>query len=84
MRTTSPRPLPVQRRLAALNPLDPDEVQDLGVLCLQADRPGEAVDPLRAYLAGSTEAAEAPEIRPCSRSPGAAWPSRIERVPWVV
>jgi regulator of sirC expression with transglutaminase-like and TPR domain len=54
--------LPVQRRLAALNPLDPDEVRDLGVLCLRAERPGEAVDPLQDYLAASPSDARAPEI----------------------
>ena len=48
-----PSALPVQRRLAALNPHDPEEVHDLGVLCLHADRPGDAIDPLQAYLAAS-------------------------------
>jgi regulator of sirC expression with transglutaminase-like and TPR domain len=57
-----PSALPVQRRLAALNPLDADEVRDLGVLCLRAERPGEAIDPLQAYLAGSPPGARAPEI----------------------
>jgi regulator of sirC expression with transglutaminase-like and TPR domain len=40
----------VQRRLAALRPHDAEEVRDLGVLCLQAERPGEAIGPLQAYL----------------------------------
>ncbi len=57
-----PSAVPVQRRLAALNPFDADEVRDLGVLCLRAERPGEAVDPLRAYLAASPSDARAPEI----------------------
>jgi regulator of sirC expression with transglutaminase-like and TPR domain len=52
----------IQRRLAALNPRDADEVRDLGVLCLRAERPGEAVDPLRAYLESSPTDALAPEI----------------------
>ncbi len=45
-----PAVLPVQRRLAALNPRDVEEVRDLGVICLKAERPGEAVDPLEAFL----------------------------------
>ena len=58
-----PSALPIQRRLTALNPLDPKEVQDMGILCLNADRPGEAIDPLRKYLAGAADADEAEEIR---------------------
>jgi regulator of sirC expression with transglutaminase-like and TPR domain len=54
--------LPVQRRLAALNPRDADEVRDLGVLCLQAERPGEALDPLQSYLESSPTDALVPEI----------------------
>lgn len=42
--------IPVQRRLAALLDDDPDEQRDLGMLFLRADRPGEAVAPLQAYL----------------------------------
>jgi regulator of sirC expression with transglutaminase-like and TPR domain len=57
-----PSLLPVQRRLAALNPIDADEVRDLGVLCLRAERPGEAVDPLRSFLAAAPTDARAPEI----------------------
>jgi regulator of sirC expression with transglutaminase-like and TPR domain len=57
-----PSALPVQRRLAALNARDPDEVRDFGVLCLQAERPGEAVDLLQAYLTASPTDARAPEI----------------------
>jgi regulator of sirC expression with transglutaminase-like and TPR domain len=53
---------PVQRRLTALNPLDADEVRDLGVLCLRAERPGEAVDSLRSFLAAAPTDARAPEI----------------------
>jgi regulator of sirC expression with transglutaminase-like and TPR domain len=58
-----PSALPVQRRLTALNPRDPDELRDLGVLCVQADRPGEAFDPLQAYLQTSPPVAKAQEIR---------------------
>ena len=37
-------------------------MRDLGVLCLQADRPGEAVDPLQAYLDTAPDGALAAEI----------------------
>jgi regulator of sirC expression with transglutaminase-like and TPR domain len=57
-----PSLLPIQRRLTALNPLDPNELRDLGVLCVQADRLGEAIEPLRAYLELSPAADEAGEI----------------------
>jgi regulator of sirC expression with transglutaminase-like and TPR domain len=57
-----PSVFPVQRRLAALNPLDGGEVRDLGVICLKAERPGEAVDPLQAFLAASPSDARASEI----------------------
>ncbi len=57
-----PSVLPIQRRLAALNPGDADELRDLGVLCLRAERPGEAVDPLQAYLSASPTDPRAPEI----------------------
>jgi hypothetical protein len=56
--------------------LDPREVQDMGILCLNADRPGEALDLLQAYLASTTDSAESGRSRPSSRSPGAASPSR--------
>ena len=57
-----PSALPVQRRLTALNPTDSREVQDLGILSLKADRPGEAIDPIQIYLASSPDAAESKEI----------------------
>jgi regulator of sirC expression with transglutaminase-like and TPR domain len=57
-----PSAVPVQRRLAALNPQDGDEVRDLGVICLQAERPGDVVDPLRAYLELAPDGVLAPEI----------------------
>jgi regulator of sirC expression with transglutaminase-like and TPR domain len=57
-----PSVLPVQRRLAALHPHEGEEVRDLGVICLKAERPGEAVDPLQAFLAAAPSDARAPEI----------------------
>jgi regulator of sirC expression with transglutaminase-like and TPR domain len=42
--------LPVLRRLVALEPAQSVEQRDLGVACLHADRPGEAVEHLQAYL----------------------------------
>ena len=41
-----PSLLPVQRRLAALNPHDSAELRDLGILCAQANHLGEAIDSL--------------------------------------
>ena len=58
-----PSALPVQRRLAALNPQDAGELRDLAMLCLQADRPGEAIDPLQAYLDTAPPDAQAQQIR---------------------
>jgi regulator of sirC expression with transglutaminase-like and TPR domain len=55
--------LPVQRRLTALNRREPGELRDLGILCVQADRLGEAIEPLQAYLEVSPEASDATEIR---------------------
>jgi regulator of sirC expression with transglutaminase-like and TPR domain len=55
--------LPVQRRLAALNQQDADELRDLAMFCIQADRPGEALDPLQAYLDTVPPFAQAPQIR---------------------
>jgi regulator of sirC expression with transglutaminase-like and TPR domain len=47
--------LAVQRRLAAVA-LDPMENRDLGMICLQVERPGEAIDPLQAYLGAAPDA----------------------------
>jgi regulator of sirC expression with transglutaminase-like and TPR domain len=58
-----PSALPVQRRLAALNRHDPDELRDLGVLCIQADRPGEAIDPLQDYLESAPSGDKTDEVR---------------------
>jgi regulator of sirC expression with transglutaminase-like and TPR domain len=54
--------LPVQRRLAALEQDDPDEQRDLGMVCLQAECVGEAIDPLAAYLAAKPDADDAPQV----------------------
>ena len=51
--------LPVLRRLAAMAPDQPIERRDLGMVCLHADRPGEAIDHLRAYLDAMPEAGDA-------------------------
>lgn len=57
-----PSVLPIQRRLVALNPRDAEELRDLGVICLRAERPGEVVDPLQAYLSTSPADARSAEI----------------------
>ena len=54
--------LPVQRRLAALDPGEPQEQRDLGMLCLQVDRPGDAVEPLEAYLRARPDADDADAV----------------------
>jgi regulator of sirC expression with transglutaminase-like and TPR domain len=59
-----PSALPVLRRLAALNPGDPKEQRDLGMLCLQLDRPAEAITPLQAYLDARPQARDADLVRP--------------------
>ena len=67
---------PVQRRLAALHPDDGEEVRDFGVLCLQADRPGEAVGPLQSYLDAAPDgplSAEITAILTAARRQLAAW-----------
>jgi regulator of sirC expression with transglutaminase-like and TPR domain len=59
--------LPVQRRLAALNPRDPHEQRDLGMLCLRLDRPAEAIGPLEAYLEARPGAGDAGTVGPLLR-----------------
>jgi regulator of sirC expression with transglutaminase-like and TPR domain len=54
--------LPVQRRLAALDPGEPQEQRDLGMLCLQVDRPGDAVEPLELYLRARPGAEDAEAV----------------------
>jgi len=58
-----PSLLPVQRRLTALNPHESAEQRDLAILCAQSDRPGEAIDPLEAYLGTGPPVEEARELR---------------------
>ena len=58
-----PSLLPVQRRLAALNRHEPNELRDLGVLCIQADRHGEAIDALESYLGHLPAPDDEQEIR---------------------
>src|SRR5205807_2054192 len=48
--------LDVQRRLAAVADEDPQERRDLGMICLQLDRVGEAIDPLQSYLDAQPDA----------------------------
>lgn len=52
----------VQRRLAAVAE-DPLERRDLGMLCLQLDRPGEAIDPLAAYLKSRPRAEDSEAVQ---------------------
>ena len=54
--------LPVVRRLVALAPDDPLERRDLGMVCLHADRPGEAIGHLAAYLDAAPGAEDAAVI----------------------
>jgi regulator of sirC expression with transglutaminase-like and TPR domain len=54
--------LPVQRRLVAVSPDDAAEQRDLGMICLQIDRPGEAIDHLKAYLASQPCADDAETV----------------------
>jgi regulator of sirC expression with transglutaminase-like and TPR domain len=49
----------VQRRLVALSRNDAFELRDLGVMYVQADRLGEAIDPLEAFLETAPSAEEA-------------------------
>jgi regulator of sirC expression with transglutaminase-like and TPR domain len=57
-----PSALPVQRRLAAVASDDPTEQRDLGMTCIQVDRPGEAIDSLAAYLDASPDADDAESV----------------------
>ena len=53
----------VQRRLAALLADRAEEQRDLGMLCLQLDRPAEAIDPLEAYLTALPESDQEAHLR---------------------
>lgn len=55
--------LPVQRRLTALNPKSPEELRDLAVLCIQAERHGEAIDPLERYVSMAAAPDDLDEMR---------------------
>jgi len=57
-----PSLLPIQRRLVFLNVEEPAEVRDLGILCAQTHRLGEAVDPLEEYLERNPQGDDAQEI----------------------
>jgi regulator of sirC expression with transglutaminase-like and TPR domain len=63
-----PSAVPVQRRLAALNPADPHEQRDLGMLLLRVDRPAEAIGPLQSYLDARPQADDAEPIRSLLRA----------------
>jgi regulator of sirC expression with transglutaminase-like and TPR domain len=54
--------LPVQRRLVAVSRREASELRDLGLLCTQTDRLGEAIDALQAYLDSAPTADDAQEI----------------------
>ncbi len=57
-----PTALPVLRRLVALEKDDPEERRDLGVCCVHAGRPGEALDHLDAYLKARPKAADVRDV----------------------
>jgi regulator of sirC expression with transglutaminase-like and TPR domain len=60
--------LHVQRRLAAVAREDAVEQRDLGMICLRIDRPGEAIDPLEAYLHAAPTAEDAGSVADLVRS----------------
>lgn len=60
--------LAVLERLAALNPGDPREQRDLGMLWLQLDHPAQAIAPLQAYLEARPQAPDASTIVPLLRA----------------
>jgi regulator of sirC expression with transglutaminase-like and TPR domain len=62
-----PSAVSVLRRLAALNPSDPFERRDLGVLCYQTGHAGEATEHLQAYLHLNPEPDDAQLIVPLLR-----------------
>jgi regulator of sirC expression with transglutaminase-like and TPR domain len=53
----------VCHRLSQLFPHDPAQRRDLGVLLVQADQPGRAINPLRHYLRALPNASDAPDVR---------------------
>ena len=60
--------LPVVRRLAALRRDDLLEQRDWGMVSLQADRPGEALDPLGRYVEARPHSPDAEAIRSLLKS----------------
>jgi len=50
-------------RLRQLNPTDLLQLRDLGASLLQADQPGQAIDPLRSYLDAVPAAQDAADVR---------------------
>jgi regulator of sirC expression with transglutaminase-like and TPR domain len=54
--------LPVQRRIVAVTQGDPQERRDLGLACLHADQPGEAISHLEAYLDAQPQAKDAAAV----------------------
>jgi regulator of sirC expression with transglutaminase-like and TPR domain len=63
-----PAAIPVQKRLAALAPDDSQEQRDLAILCLQVDRPAEAIVPLQTYLDAFPDTPEANELETLLRA----------------
>ncbi len=52
----------VTRRLTQLIPTDATQHRDLGVLLVQAEQPGRAIDPLRAYLRAEPNAEDKRDV----------------------
>lgn len=50
-------------RLAQLLPHDPSQRRDIGVLLVQADQPGRAIDHLRHYLQAEPNAEDVPDVQ---------------------
>ena len=67
-RGDSIRALPVVRRLAALNRRDLLEQRDWGLTAARAHHPGEAIDPLTAYLAEAPPGDPADRVREVLRA----------------
>src|SRR5208283_2676736 len=65
--------LSVQRRLAAAAADEPEEQRDLGMICLQLDHSGEAIDPLQAYLAAAADAEPVTALLNAARRQVARW-----------
>jgi regulator of sirC expression with transglutaminase-like and TPR domain len=68
--------LPIQRRLAAISEEEPKELRDLGLLCAQTNRLGEALDPLAKYVgmaAGAEDVAEIAALVEAIRRQIAGW-----------